>query len=212
MKIQMMKLADIRPYEGNPRINDEAIKRVAASFEAFGVRQPIVVDSEKVIVVGHTRYHAALLNGMGQFPVHVAKDLTPEQTRLYRIADNRTAEFSDWDYEKLRKELETVGETEIDLGGLGMTIGDWPELNVPDFEGLGVDTDESAGVRAPLLSVGKYRIALTEAELASFMGAIESYTKESGTMFGFGRWLLNKAGIEVREEVTSDEGQVATLV
>lgn len=211
MKVQSMKMAQIRPYEGNPRINQQAVDKVAASLQAFGVRQPIVVDRDGVIVVGHTRYQAALKLGFETFPVHVAKDLTAEQARLYRIADNRTADFAEWDYEKLRQELEAVGETAVDLIGLGMTITDWPELNPPDFEGLGVDTDESAGVRAPLLAVGKYRVALTEAELESFMSAIETYTNESGTLFGFGRWLLTKAGIEVREEVSSDEGQVATL-
>lgn len=76
MKIELRKLADIRPYEHNPRHNDDAVDAVAASLREFGFRQPIVVDAEGVIIVGHTRYKAALKLGLDKVPVHVAKDLT----------------------------------------------------------------------------------------------------------------------------------------
>lgn len=214
MKVQELKLSEIKPYEGNPRKNEQAVDRVAESIRMFGPRQPIVVDADKVIIAGHTRYYAALKLGLDTFPVHIAKDLTDEQARLYRIADNRTADFADWDFDKLRAELEALGASvEVaDLSALGITVEQWPELAVPDFEGLNVDADQSAGVRTPLLAVGKYRIALTEAELEAFMSAIEKYTSEAGTLFGFGRWLLEKAGVEVKQEVSDGEGQVATLV
>src|SRR5713226_7826471 len=86
MLVEMRPIASIRPYENNPRLNDAAVDAVAASIKAFGFRQPIVVDENGVIICGHTRYKAALKLGLEKVPVHVAKDLTPEQVRAYRVA------------------------------------------------------------------------------------------------------------------------------
>ena len=92
MNIELRPLADITPYEKNPRINDAAVDAVARSIEEFGFRQPIVVDEEGVVVVGHTRLKAAMRLGLERVPVHVATGLTPEQAKAYRIADNATAD------------------------------------------------------------------------------------------------------------------------
>jgi ParB family transcriptional regulator, chromosome partitioning protein len=212
MKVQMMKAVELRPYEGNPRNNEKAIEAVAESIRQFGWRQPIVVDRNNVIIVGHTRYYAAQELGCDLVPVHVAKDLTDDQARLYRIADNRTAEFSEWDMGKLRDELNALGSMDINLHSFGLTAEAWPELDVPDLEGLNVDPDQSAGVRSPMLGIGKYRIALTEAEESAFIQAVEAYSADAGTLFGFGRWLLTKAGMEIKEEVSGDKGQITPLV
>ena len=91
MKIEQWKLSDIKPYPGNPRQNDAAVDAVVESIREFGFRQPIVVDTEGVIIVGHTRYKAALKLGLTEVPVHVATDLTPAQIKAYRIADNQSA-------------------------------------------------------------------------------------------------------------------------
>src|SRR3972149_10502515 len=99
MKIELRKLSDIRPYPGNPRINDNAVDAVARSIREFGFRQPIVVDAEGVIVCGHTRWKAAQKLGLETVPVHIARDLTSEQIRAYRIADNKLAEMATWDME-----------------------------------------------------------------------------------------------------------------
>jgi ParB-like chromosome segregation protein Spo0J len=92
MQVQLRDTDEIKPYEANPRLNDQAVDGVAASLKEFGFRQPIVVDEDGVIVVGHTRYKAALKLGLKTVPVHVATDLTPEQLRAYRLVDNKTAE------------------------------------------------------------------------------------------------------------------------
>src|SRR5918995_7348977 len=105
MKIEQWKLSDVKPYENNPRINDDAVDAVAASIREFGFRQPIVVDAEGVIICGHTRFKAAQKLGLEKVPVHVAKDLTPEQIKAYRIADNQTASLAEWDQELLPLEL-----------------------------------------------------------------------------------------------------------
>src|SRR5262249_54137223 len=89
--VDMRPLTSIRPYENNPRVNDPAVDAVAASLREFGFRQPIVVDEHDVIIVGHTRYKAALKLGLEAVPVHVAVGLTPAQAKAYRLADNQTA-------------------------------------------------------------------------------------------------------------------------
>ena len=119
MLIEERDLATIRPYENNPRQNDDAVKAVAASLKEFGWRQPIVVDTDGVIVVGHTRYKAALRLGWTKAPVHVAKDLTPAQAKAYRIADNQTATIAGWDYELLPVEIEALREMKFDINLLG---------------------------------------------------------------------------------------------
>ena len=96
----------ITPYENNPRkIPKEAIEKVAASIREFGFRQPIVVDKDMVVVVGHTRLLAARSLGYDEVPVLVASDLPPEKVKAYRLADNKTNEFTSWDDDRLMEEL-----------------------------------------------------------------------------------------------------------
>ncbi|HOL26934.1 MAG TPA: DNA modification methylase [Phycisphaerae bacterium] len=113
--VELRKIDDIRPYERNPRINDQAVDAVAASLAEFGFRQPIVVDADGVIIVGHTRWKAAKKLGLARVPVHVATDLTAEQARAYRIADNKTGELAEWDLEILPIELNELREGGLDL-------------------------------------------------------------------------------------------------
>ncbi len=119
MQIELRPIDQIRPYPGNPRQNDEAVDAVAKSLKEFGFRQPVVVDAEGIIVVGHTRYKAAVKLGLKMVPVHVATDLTPAQVRAYRIADNATNEIAVWNYELLPIELSALQEANYDLGLLG---------------------------------------------------------------------------------------------
>jgi DNA modification methylase len=115
MQIEMRPIATITPYENNPRRNDDGVEGVAASLKEYGWRQPIVVDEAGVIVVGHTRYKAALKLGYTEVPVHVAAGLTPEQTKAYRIADNQTATLTSWDDDKLTSELMELQTKGYDL-------------------------------------------------------------------------------------------------
>ena len=105
MHVEMWPLSRIKPYPGNPRINDDAVDAVAAYIREYGFLQPIVVDQDYVIVVGHTRWKAAQKLGLEKVPVHVAKDLTPAQIKAYRIADNQTATIAEWDYDQMPIEL-----------------------------------------------------------------------------------------------------------
>ena len=122
MRIEQRKLADVKPYEQNPRLNDGAVEAVVQSIQEFGFRQPIVVDEDGVIIVGHTRFKAAEQLGLEKVPVHVAKGLTPAQVKAYRLADNRTGEIAEWDYDLLPIELSQLGEMDFDLGMLGFSF------------------------------------------------------------------------------------------
>ena len=113
MNIINMKISELKEYENNPRlINDEAVDRVAASIKEFGFKVPIIVDEENVIVAGHTRKLAAKSIGMEEVPVIIADDLTEGQIKAFRLADNKVAEFSEWDMELLSDELLELKEFE----------------------------------------------------------------------------------------------------
>lgn len=142
MKIELWKITDVTPYPGNPRQNDDAVDAVVASLREFGFRQPIVVDAEGVIVVGHTRYKAALKLGLERVPVHVAKDLSPEQIRAYRIADNKSAELSDWNYDLLPIELGELKACDFDLGLLGFDQDELAKLLDPSLRDGLTDPDD----------------------------------------------------------------------
>lgn len=123
---RMTKLSEIRPYERNPRIiSQAAVDAVAKSIEAFGFRQPIVVDGRGVILAGHTRYKAAQQLGLAEVPVVWQTDITDIQARGYRIADNKTAEIAAWDRDALDVEVR-------ELAGIDADVVD--SLGMPDWE------------------------------------------------------------------------------
>ncbi|MCA9273780.1 MAG: ParB N-terminal domain-containing protein [Phycisphaerales bacterium] len=142
MQIETRAVSEIKPYDQNPRVNDHAVDAVAASLREFGFRQPIVIDTENVIVCGHTRWKAAGKLGLKTVPVHVATDMSPEQIRAYRIADNQTASLSSWDPELLPVELLGLQDARFDLSLLGFDESVLAGLLEPGMaEGL-VDEDE----------------------------------------------------------------------
>jgi DNA modification methylase len=141
----MRPIDSIRPYEKNPRVNDRAVAR---SIELFGFKQPIVVDADGVIIVGHTRWKAAKKLGLTEVPVHVADNLTPEQAKAYRIADNKTNEIADWDMELLPIELGELKAMDIELLDLGFTSSELDRL-LPATVGLTDPDDVPEAPAAP---------------------------------------------------------------
>lgn len=128
-QIVYLRTQDLIPYENNPRKNDRAVPYVIESIQRFGFKVPIVVDGNNVIVNGHTRHKAALKMGLAEVPCIVADDLTEEQIKAFRLADNKTSEFAIWDTDKLLEELEGLSELDFDIQAIG-------------FEPLSVDIDE----------------------------------------------------------------------
>lgn len=134
MKIENKKLTDITPYENNPRRNDAAVEYVANSIREFGFKQPIVIDKDGVIVAGHTRYKAAQKLGLDEVPCVMADDLTTEQVKAYRLADNKVAELAGWNFEMLDNELSKIFD--IDMGDFGFpdNIHFWGKDELDDSE------------------------------------------------------------------------------
>jgi DNA modification methylase len=165
MSVELRPLDAVRPYANNPRQNDDAVDAVAESIRRFGFRQPIVVDADGVIVAGHTRFRAAQRLGLATVPVHVATDLTPDEVRAYRLADNKTAELASWDDAMLSIELDALRGAGIDWTLLGFNEEELAKLLAPaGTEGL---TDPDAVPEKPadpitkpgdLWLLGKHRL------------------------------------------------------
>ena len=115
MEIKEVGISELKPYENNPRNNDDAVAAVAKSIEKFGFKVPIIIDKDNVIVAGHTRLKAAMLLHMDQVPCIVADDLTEEQIKAFRLADNKVSELATWDFEALEKELEELDDLDLDF-------------------------------------------------------------------------------------------------
>ena len=122
MDIVEKKLADIKPYEKNPRKNDNAVNEVANSISSFGFKVPIVIDKDNVIVCGHTRYKASKKLGLEVVPCVIADDLTEEQIKAYRLADNKVSELAEWDIDLLGEELDSIFD--IDMSDFGFDLSD----------------------------------------------------------------------------------------
>ena len=130
-KIIYMKLSEIEPYENNPRFNEDSVDRVANSIKAFGFKQPIVVDANNVIIAGHTRYKAAKQIGLSDVPVIVASDLSEDEVKAYRLADNKVGEASSWDFEALNIELSEL--MDFDMGQFGFEFDSIDEASLEDI-------------------------------------------------------------------------------
>ena len=133
LQIVYKNISSLNIYENNPRFNEDAVEPVANSIKQFGFKVPIIIDSSNVIVAGHTRFKAAKQLGMDKVPCIVADDLTEEQIKAFRLADNKVSEFSSWDYEKLEELNNIVKNGEIEIDSL-IKLGFESDLNIDDKE------------------------------------------------------------------------------
>lgn len=134
----VVPIGTIKPSKNNPRrIPARAVEMVAKSLREFGWQQAIVTDKDGIVLAGHTRLQAARTLGLKHVPVIVAENLTPEQARAYRIADNRTGDFTSWDFPELARELEALGEDFADVLGLA----DWESI-MQDYENAASGADD----------------------------------------------------------------------
>jgi len=153
MKIELVKPDKLIPYDKNPRKNDSAIRVIKNSIKEFGFRQPIVVDENMVILVGHTRCRAAMELGIDAVPVHKAIGLSDIQKKAYRIMDNKSQEYSQWDYDLLKLEIgelpqdfkELTGFEEDDLKFLESQ--DW----ISDIDPLNQDGSTLDGISSKII-------------------------------------------------------------
>lgn len=148
MKVINIAIDNIKPYSKNPRNNDKAVDYVARSIKEFGFKVPIVIDKNNVIVAGHTRYKASKQLGLKDIPCIIADDLTEEQIKAFRLADNKVSEFADWDFELLNSELE---ELDLDMTDFGFTDisenVDWD--NVEDLSEENYEMPQKTQIKCP---------------------------------------------------------------
>lgn len=134
MEIKSVKIKELKPYEKNPRRNDEAVKFVASSIKEFGFKVPIIVDKDMIIIAGHTQYKAAKRLKLKEVPVIMADDLTDEQVKAFRLADNKVAERSEWDFDLLTDELTDILDIDMEQFGFEFDGGVEDEVQEDDFE------------------------------------------------------------------------------
>lgn len=147
MKIEKVNFDKLIPYENNPRKNDEAIKYIKQSIEDFGYLNPIIVNKDYVIICGHTRYKALQQMNVDLVDVIVIDDLTKEQEKLFRLADNKVAEYSKWDYEKVLEESAELIDNY--LGKYGFEYHSLEDLNINEDEYLSEENIEEKYIICP---------------------------------------------------------------
>lgn len=155
LHIKDVQISDLKEYENNPRHNDGAVSAVAESIKQFGFKVPIVIDRDGVIVAGHTRLKAARKLGLETVPCIVADDLTPEQIKAYRLADNKTGELAEWDFSLLEKELSELSE--IDMSMFGFSEDEFDFDSDFDYEEIEDDFDaeeEAENIIEPTTKLG----------------------------------------------------------
>lgn len=149
------KIDELTPYANNPRNNTGAVDAVAASLQEFGWKQPVVIDKAGVIIAGHTRIKAAEKLGLETAPCIIADDLTEEQVRAYRLADNKTAELAGWDFDLLSEELTEI--TGLDMSGFGFDDGSVEEekYSTQEEQTDATETPESRAIIAAVSVFGE---------------------------------------------------------
>ena len=191
------------PYARNPRkISDEAVAAVAGSIKEFGFKSPIIVDGEGVIINGHTRLKAAMRLGHTQVPVIVASDLTPAQVQAYRLADNRVAEFTDWDADLLRVELDEI-EVDLDFAGFDDLLAELPPDPAATMDGGDPDEvpaeaqGEPVSQRGEVYELGPHRLMCGDSTSAedwqALMGGERAALVHADPPYGMGK---EKDGVE----------------
>lgn len=133
MQIKMMKTSDLIAYENNPRNNNDAVDAVANSIKEFGFKVPIIINSINIIIAGHTRLKASIKLGLQEVPCIVVEDLSEEQIKAFRLADNKTAELATWDMKLLEEELANINMDMLQFGFEDLDFGDSKEAIDDDF-------------------------------------------------------------------------------
>ena len=217
ISIVYMSVDDITPYDKNARWNNKAVDAVASSIKEYGFKNPILIDKDNIIIAGHTRLKAALKLGIENVPCIYADDLTQQQIKALRIADNKTGEIADWNFDLLEEELQELIGDGYDISSIGFNQKELDEIiakTVEDMdyyldlrngddeedseeeenpEMLDIDDIKSSMLRTEhKLKLGSINIILTDDEYSEFMRQYNEYVDENGVSFGFIRSILWK--------------------
>jgi len=211
MQIEIADINSIKPYENNPRkLSDTAIEKVAMSLKEYGFRQPIVVDKDRVIVAGHTRFRASKKLGLKNVPISIIDNLTEEQINAYRIADNRTAEESEWDNELLKMEIKELEAKDFKLDLLGFNDEQLNNILFEEKQGL---TDEDEVPETPeepisklgdIWKLGNHRVMCGD---CTFIDNIDLVTKKQkiDMVFTDPPYNIDYQGVKDKRKIKNDK-------
>lgn len=159
MNVQQVKIEKVKPYDKNPRKNKAAVDYVANSIKEFGFQQPIVVDKDMVVIAGHTRLKAAKKLKLKEVPVVIADNLTEEQVKAYRLADNKTAEKAEWDFDLLTDELLSLQELNFDMEQFGFDFDFGEDEEAVEDDNWEADVpEEPISKRGDIWVLGRHRL------------------------------------------------------
>ena len=221
MNIVYKRVDEIIPYEKNPRINDAAVDAVAQSIKEFGFRVPIVLDKNNVIITGHTRLRSAKSIGLTEVPCIIAENLTPEQVQAYRIADNKTGEIAEWNYDLLPIELRDLQEKDFDLSLLGFDTDELDRLlngsseeNVvaegeTDADAVPDVPEEPVSQRGVIYQLGKHRLmcgdSIRAEDVARLMNGGKADLVFTDPPYGVSYRGVNNPGGRLWEVIENDD-------
>ncbi|QHJ83632.1 MAG: hypothetical protein [Caudoviricetes sp.] len=195
MDVISMAISDIKPYPNNPRKNDDAVTATANSIKEFGWQQPIIVDKDNIIIAGHTRYKAAKQLNMDKVPVVVAKNLSKEQVKAYRLADNKTGEIADWDSEFLEDELANIIDFDMEDFGFEQIKND---VNIDDI--FFDDEEQQKKDNALYLKWENKKVVVSQDTLLFLNNKLNEYKNaETNKEIDFVQWLLKNEGAMASE-------------
>lgn len=195
MDVISMAISDIKPYPNNPRKNDDAVTATANSIKEFGWQQPIIVDKDNIIIAGHTRYKAAKQLNMDKVPVVVAKNLSKEQVKAYRLADNKTGEIADWDSEFLEDELANIIDFDMEDFGFEQIKND---VNIDDI--FFDDEEQQKKDNALYLKWENKKVVVSQDTLLFLNNKLNEYKNaETNKEIDFVQWLLKSEGAMASE-------------
>lgn len=194
LPVESVPLTEVIPYARNPRKNDAAVAKVAASIKEFGFRQPIVVDDQMVVIAGHTRLEAARQLGLADVPVHIAEGLTDTQAKAYRLADNRTGQEAEWDMDLLGLEMRDLVGDEFDLSLTGFDDLELESLFADKTEGL-TDPDvvpdvpeDPVAKTGDVWLLGRHRLmcgdSTVETDVAALLGDVRPHLMVTDPPYG----------------------------
>lgn len=172
MDIHNYRTDTLVPYDKNPRINESAVDLVANSIQEFGFKQPIVIDKHRVIIAGHTRWKAAQELGLEEVPCILADDLTPAQVKAYRLADNKVAEASEWDYDLLDDELAELEGMDIDMSDFGFVTEEVDTAEAIEDEYEPDIPTEANTKRGQIWQLGEHRLMVGDSTSAADVTAL----------------------------------------
>lgn len=195
MDVISMAISDIKPYPNNPRKNDDAVTATANSIKEFGWQQPIIVDKDNIIIAGHTRYKAAKQLNMDTVPVVVAKNLSKEQVKAYRLADNKTGEIAVWDYEFLDDELANIIDFDMQDFGFEQIKND---VNIDDI--FFDDEEQQKKDDTFYLKWENKKVVVSQDTLLFLNNKLNEYKNaETNKEIDFVQWLLKNEGAMASE-------------